>query len=299
MEPRGSYPMRVVTRLTGLNPDTIRAWERRYGAISPERTGGNTRLFSAADVKRLALLRDIVALGHPVSRVATLDTPELEKLLKEDERQVVVPREEPPPVQGLGAFVDEYLGEVDRFEARKAHERLARSAALMATREFLLGVAAPVLKASHTRWAGRATAQGLLVRAQVARTVSSLPAIYPSERGAPRIVVASPLGGHEAAMQIAGALAMLSGLDVVYLGAGVDEEQILWAIDRSEPAMVLIAADATTLGAPEQAVLDRLAQRVPPRTQVWRCGAEASSDAPNVRRFASFEALEGALIDAG
>jgi hypothetical protein len=37
-EPNGLYPMRVVSRLTGLTADTIRVWERRYNAVSPDRT---------------------------------------------------------------------------------------------------------------------------------------------------------------------------------------------------------------------------------------------------------------------
>ncbi|MDH3656115.1 MAG: MerR family transcriptional regulator [Myxococcales bacterium] len=34
-EMSGLYPMRVVSRLTGLSADTIRVWERRYGAVQP------------------------------------------------------------------------------------------------------------------------------------------------------------------------------------------------------------------------------------------------------------------------
>ena len=39
LEPDGLYPMRVVVQLTDLNAETIRAWQRRYGAIKPRRSG--------------------------------------------------------------------------------------------------------------------------------------------------------------------------------------------------------------------------------------------------------------------
>ncbi|MFO0744280.1 MAG: MerR family transcriptional regulator [Myxococcota bacterium] len=296
-EPRGSYPMRVVTRLTGLNPDTIRAWERRYGAISPERTGGNTRLFSAADVKRLALLRDIVALGHPVSRVANLETAELERLLKDDERQVLVPREEPPPVQGLQRLVDEYLEHIDRFEARRAQEHITRTAALLSTREYLLGIAVPVLQALPGRWPD-GSAQAHLARCLLVRALASFPTLFPTERGAPRVLVASTLGpAHDAAVLLSAIFAQLRGLDVVCIGTGLEDDALLWAIDRAEPAIVILGVDATAPSAADQAKLDELVRRIAPRTQVWRGGSDSAGDGPNVRRFATFEALEVALVD--
>ena len=54
---RPLYPMRVVLRRTGLTPDLLRAWERRYGVVAPGRTPGGQRLYSESDVERLTLLR--------------------------------------------------------------------------------------------------------------------------------------------------------------------------------------------------------------------------------------------------
>ena len=34
------YPMRTITSLTGVNPVTLRAWERRYGRVQPQLTSG-------------------------------------------------------------------------------------------------------------------------------------------------------------------------------------------------------------------------------------------------------------------
>lgn len=65
-------PIREVVRLTGINPVTLRAWERRYGLIQPVRTEGGHRLYSRADV---STIRDIIAWterGVAVSKVGTL-----------------------------------------------------------------------------------------------------------------------------------------------------------------------------------------------------------------------------------
>ena len=45
------FPIREVSRLTGVNPVTLRAWERRYGLIQPTRTESGHRLYSMADVE--------------------------------------------------------------------------------------------------------------------------------------------------------------------------------------------------------------------------------------------------------
>jgi len=48
------YPIRAVAKLTGLSLDTLRAWERRYQAVIPER-GRRGRLYTEHDLERLAL----------------------------------------------------------------------------------------------------------------------------------------------------------------------------------------------------------------------------------------------------
>ncbi|WP_107851989.1 MerR family transcriptional regulator [Oceanimonas marisflavi] len=51
------YPIREVSRLTGINPVTLRAWQRRYGLLKPARTDKGHRLYSDEDI---ALIRQIL-----------------------------------------------------------------------------------------------------------------------------------------------------------------------------------------------------------------------------------------------
>ena len=55
-----TYPLRTITRLTGLSPELLRAWERRYNAIRPLRTAGGTRRYTNQDLERLKLLKAVV-----------------------------------------------------------------------------------------------------------------------------------------------------------------------------------------------------------------------------------------------
>lgn len=74
------FPIRVVSRLTGINPVTIRAWERRYRLIRPERTPGGHRLYSRADVELLRAASRLIDQGVSISRATRLlDAPRQEE----------------------------------------------------------------------------------------------------------------------------------------------------------------------------------------------------------------------------
>src|SRR5690606_39868553 len=66
------FPIREVVRLTGVNPVTLRAWERRYGLIQPLRTEGGHRLYSQADVEAIRSIITWTERGVAVSKGAQL-----------------------------------------------------------------------------------------------------------------------------------------------------------------------------------------------------------------------------------
>src|SRR5512143_1122569 len=78
--PHEAYPLRTVSATTGLSPDLIRAWERRYGVVSPRRGARGARLYSSADVAHLRLLARVVGAGRAIGDVAGLDRTQLEHL---------------------------------------------------------------------------------------------------------------------------------------------------------------------------------------------------------------------------
>ncbi|MFK3769901.1 MULTISPECIES: MerR family transcriptional regulator [Pseudomonas] len=65
-------PMRDVVSLTGVNPVTLRAWERRHGLIRPQRTEGGHRLYTAQDVQHIRDILRWTASGLPISKVSEM-----------------------------------------------------------------------------------------------------------------------------------------------------------------------------------------------------------------------------------
>jgi DNA-binding transcriptional MerR regulator len=72
----------TVSRLTGLHPHTIRAWERRHDAVRPTRSEGGTRLYSEDDVARLQLIKALQERGDSLSPIVALGREALEERLR-------------------------------------------------------------------------------------------------------------------------------------------------------------------------------------------------------------------------
>ena len=76
----GAYRSGVAARLAGLPVETLRVWERRYGVSEPARSAHGQRLYSGAQVRRLALVKQLVDQGHPIRALARLPLQQLQQM---------------------------------------------------------------------------------------------------------------------------------------------------------------------------------------------------------------------------
>lgn len=67
-----AYPIGEFSRRCGINATTLRAWQRRYGLLTPRRTEGGHRLYSDDDVEQALKILDWIKKGVPVSQVKPL-----------------------------------------------------------------------------------------------------------------------------------------------------------------------------------------------------------------------------------
>ncbi|BBP68941.1 transcriptional regulator [Pseudomonas sp. Seg1] len=72
LEREDLFPIREVSRLTGVNPVTLRAWERRYGLIQPTRTESGHRLYSMTEIERVRSIVEWIDRGVAVSKVGKI-----------------------------------------------------------------------------------------------------------------------------------------------------------------------------------------------------------------------------------
>ena len=79
-EPAARHRSGAVARMLRMPVATLRVWERRYGLTQPVLSPSGQRLYSADDVRRLALLKQLTDLGHAIGSLARLDMPQLQQV---------------------------------------------------------------------------------------------------------------------------------------------------------------------------------------------------------------------------
>ena len=71
----------MASKISGVGVHTIRAWEKRYKALEPQRDASGHRTYSRTDIEKLMLLSELCLLGYTISKVAGLSIPDLKALL--------------------------------------------------------------------------------------------------------------------------------------------------------------------------------------------------------------------------
>jgi DNA-binding transcriptional MerR regulator len=299
-----SFSMRVVARLTGLPADTIRVWERRYQVVAPTRTDGNTRRYSADDVRRLTLLREATDLGHRIGDVAYLGESALVRLINQDNIASLTAPEGSPlrPADTYCRVRQDYLEAIRRFDVRQASDLLARSATLLSASDFIYKVALPILKEAGDCWAAGSfsVAHEHLISAQVRGLLDSLMRLYLPNQGGRRMLITTPEGHrHEFGVLIGALLAASKGFETIYLGPEVPEEDLMAAIAVSR-ADILLLGVLQDVSEPEAGALTSQLQRVSASVETWVGLPEASRlnrTVPGVRFLHRFEDLEMILTE--
>ena len=247
----------AVASRTGLSAPTIRAWEKRYGAVEPDRTGGGHRVYSEAQVRRLRLLHDLTEHGHRIGSIAGTPTEELASLLEATRRDLAAAR----PGDGLGTGeeeerIRELMEAVRAMDAERLEAAFRRTALERSAHDLIEGVVSPLLRRVGEAWErGEVTpAQEHLASGVVSRTLGWVLASFRADVGAPLAVAATPSGQrHALGALLAAATAAARGWRISYLGADLPGEEIAAAARRTGARAVILSlvyppADASLAG---------------------------------------------------
>ena len=141
----GWLPIREVARQTGVNAVTLRAWERRYGLIVPQRTPKGHRLFSDEHVQRILTILTWLNRGVAVSQVKQLlDSPQALSESVENDWQVLC---------------NTLLQAVTSLNERTLDDSVNQAIALYPPRTLCEQLLMPLLAELEQRWQGQFGAQ--------------------------------------------------------------------------------------------------------------------------------------------
>ncbi|MEJ2184458.1 MAG: MerR family transcriptional regulator [Gemmatimonadota bacterium] len=242
-EHEARHAIGAVVRVTGLTADALRVWERRYGVVKPERTEGGHRLYTDAQVRRLSLLKRAVDLGERISQLTDLGDEELERLI--DGSQGV---EAPEPSSSRAARCAVHLEAsrrgVPELDAKGIEASLRRALLALGPTEFLEGVLVPFLYGVGASWERDeiTPAHEHAASTAVRRVLTWLLEASDSVEGAPRIVVATPLGErHEFGAMLVAVTAGLAGWSVLYLGVDLPASDVVVAANSYAARVVALS----------------------------------------------------------
>jgi methylmalonyl-CoA mutase cobalamin-binding domain/chain len=268
------HPIRVVAERTGLSPDVLRAWERRHAVVVPARSEAGQRLYSDADIDRLALLHKATRAGRALGRTAALGTEELRRLVAEDAESGA---SRPTPA---GDFLERAFAAVSDLDPERLQTVLRGAVLSLGAPSFLDAVVAPLLSRIGVAWhAGElGIAHEHAASVVVRRVLGWLVDVVAVSDGAPRAVVAClAQERHELGAALAAAAAAQAGWRVAYLGPDLPAAEIAAAALRQHADMVGVSIIAPADAAAVRAELEALREALPPRVPLLAGGAGVAS----------------------
>jgi DNA-binding transcriptional MerR regulator len=244
------FNLKAVVQQTGLKPDTLRAWERRYGLPTPERSEGGHRLYSRRDIDIIKWLIARQQEGLSISRAVDL-WQQLEASGR-DPLRAPMPIGAPTPVrvpQAMGETIVElresWIDACLRYDERLAEQILTQAFALYPPEVVSVDLLQKAVAEIGDSWyQGDVTVQqehfcsGLAIRRLEALIMAAPPPTRPG-----RILAACPPGeNHVIGLLLLTFLLRRKGWEVVYLGANVPRDRLELTISAAKPQLVILAA---------------------------------------------------------
>jgi DNA-binding transcriptional MerR regulator/methylmalonyl-CoA mutase cobalamin-binding subunit len=223
------HPIQVVVRRTGLTPDVLRVWEKRYGVVDPGRSEGGHRLYSDDDVERLMLLNRVTTAGRRISKVAGLTTEELQSMAEEDATALFATPESPTVSLQSEPYLKASLAAVDNLDPRELESSLMRATVALPAPVMIGEVVGPLLTSIGEEWAHGRLSPGKehLASGVIRRVLETIMNACAPDASAPGIVVATPVGQvHEFGALVVGAAAAALNWRVAYLGTSLPAQDV-------------------------------------------------------------------------
>jgi len=270
---------------TGITPETLRVWERRYGDPRAARLPSGHRRYDPGLVPRLLRVAEGLALGHRPSELLALPPKELEALVRREGRR---PR---------GAETA-WLALVRELRAQELFDALETGARGSAPIDFLERSVAPFLRLIGDEWAaGRLGVRHEHLASEIVEEVLRGMRRRRARRDpleADRLVLAClPSEQHELGLWMAALLAEERGIPTRVLGPNMPIEEIRRAVDDGPIAAVGVSISLANGGARSHKLLGALRKRLPRGVELVAGGAGARRIGRGPRGVTWFHGLAG------
>lgn len=248
-----SFNLKVIVKETGLKPDTLRAWERRYGVPSPQRSAGGHRLYSQRDIDIVKWMLARQEEGLTISKAVKL----WKRLEAEERDPLKVPEYSSVAVSllqlgggstdrgPLNELTEAWINACLEFNERGAEQVISQALGAYSPEVVCLLLLQPALNRLGVGWyEGTVTVQQEHFASELAsRRLKALIQGSPQPNRAGRILACAPDGEeHTFSLLLLSFLLRRRGWDVVFLGASVPLQEMAETLASTRANLVVSAA---------------------------------------------------------
>jgi len=264
------FNLRAVVQQTGIKPDTLRAWERRYGLPAPHRSSGGHRLYSQRDIDTIKWLMARQREGLSISRAVELWAQheaggQDPLLVATSALSPASPIATPRPAGGtVSQMLDQWIGACLAYDEHRAEHILNQAFALFAPETVVIELLQRGVSKIGDGWYDGTVSvqQEHFCSSLVMRRLETLVMATQAPTRSGRILAACPPEeDHVISLLLITYLLRRQGWDVVYLGANVPVEQLETTIETTSPQLVLLSAQLLRTAATLRSVAQLLQQQ--------------------------------------
>lgn len=254
------FSISQLAQFSGIKAHTIRMWEQRYNALSPQRSEGNTRYYDNTQLIRLLNIVSLMDEGYKVSQLCRLSDLELAQRLKEIQNQNDPKNPEEYYISQLVAAGMNY----DEWHFEKVFSHCVLK---MGMKEAYLKVLYPMISRTGLLWAQSEFLPGHehfisnIVRQKFFTALDSLPPI--NEQGKGWLLFLPENEFHELGLLHAHYLIRASGKKSFYLGANLPLDSLVSSVKQINPDNLLLFMVHDETQERAQAYLDELSGLFP------------------------------------
>ncbi|MBQ4865424.1 MerR family transcriptional regulator [Priestia megaterium] len=235
MAHEGKYNIKAISNMVGIQPGTLRAWERRYQILNPVRNDSGHRLYTEEDLRKLKWLTEKVSGGFTISQAVSL---------LETESSTVGTFEEEGEVDSPQKIRDELLTMLLSFEEGKAQDLINHAFSLYSVEKVVIDILGSLLVTVGDMWEkGRITSAHEHYTTQVLKTrISMIFYSLPSNGLLPKaIAVCGPNETHEVGLLIFTLFLRRKGFEVIYLGSSIEDKDVELIVKEVDPTFLFMS----------------------------------------------------------
>jgi DNA-binding transcriptional MerR regulator len=231
MATRTRFRIGELSRRSGVSPELLRAWERRYGLLAPDRSAGGLRLYSEDDLRRVRAMQEQLAAGLAAAEAA--------ELARGAERAAAAPADPGRARQELDAALLD-------FDEPRAHEVFDRLLARLSLDAVIDDVVVPYLHDLGDRWERGevSVAQEHFASALLRGRLLGLARGWGQGVGPRALLACAPGEQHDLGLIAFGLALRARGWRILYLGLDTPVDSLASAARAARPDRIVVSAVA-------------------------------------------------------